>query len=358
MAEAASIAIRDSGLRKDEIDCTIAEPNFSGHAGGFNAQFAEYIGIQPTWATGCDMQGATGVVAISQAAAYIQAGLAKHVLVVCGDVGPSGRVADPRPFPDEFIDPYGPVVAANGWYAMFAMRHSHQYGSTTEQRARIAVDQRYNAQQNPNAYFNGNTITVEDVLNSRLICDPLHLLECVMPCSGAVAYIVTSAERARSLRQPPAYILGGGSWTPRSSAIYVGDIATAPVSRASKLAFEMAGYGPQDMDVLEIYDSYTITVMCELEDSGFCPKGEGGAFVESTSLTYDGDLPLNTHGGQMSAGQAGDAGGFSQVAEAVRQLRGQADGRQVKDAHLAYVTGSGGVFTTQSAAVLTNDPTA
>ncbi len=361
LTEACFAAIQDAGLKKSDIDGLIMEPEIMGSASGFNAVAAEHMGIFPTWATGCDVQGAGGVVMALQAAAYVNAGLADFVL--CGTATPIDPNGPRGDFPrrtetaiNEFTAPFGPVVAANGWYAMIASRHEALYGTTVEKRAKIAVDQRYNANHNPWAIFYDAPITVQDVVNSRIVSDPLHLLECVMPVSGACAFVVTRAEIAQGMRHQPAYVLGGAHSIERNHLAHVGEITIAPAGRAARKAFRMAGYGPRDMQLLEIYDSYTITVICELEDAGFCEKGEGGDWIQEQDLTFKGNLPLNTHGGQISYGQAALAGGCSHVTEAVRQIRRTAGERQVPGpTDIALVTGSGGLFSQQSAMVLSSD---
>src|SRR5579884_2207968 len=358
LAEAAYLAIQDAGLAKSDVDGLIVDEGMLGGGSGYCAKMAEHMGIFPTWATGCDAQGAAAVVMALQAAAYVNAGLANFVL--CGmsaAIDPGARRRPPAAGTEtatsEFQAPFGPTVAANGWYAMIAQRHEALYGTTVEKRAKIAVDLRYNANHNPLAYFHDTPLTVEDVVNSRIVADPLHLLECVMPCAGGCAFVVTRAEIARSLRHPPAYILGGGLGVPRNNLAHLGEITIAPVGRAAKKAFAMSGYAPSDVQVMEIYDSFTITVICELEDSGFCPKGEGGDWIQEHDLTFKGDRPLDTHGGQLSCGQASTAGGCAQVTEAVRQIRRDGGAHQVPGpADLVYVTGSGGYFSQQSAMVL------
>ena len=363
MAEASFGAIRDAGLRKEDIDGMLMEPDFGGQAGGLNAKLAEYMGIQPKFGAGLNVQGASGVTGAVLAAAIVNAGLANYVLVACAEARDPGARPGSFPPPDptlsEWQNPFGPVVAANGWYAMIAQRYEYLYGGDVTKRAKIAVDQRTNANSNPNAVFYGTPITTEDVVNSRLVADPLHLLECVMPTSGGSAFIVGSAERAQGGPNRPIYILGGATHIPRQHFQHPSDFVVAPVERAAQRAFAMAGYGPREMDVLELYDSYTITVILEMEASGVAKPGEGADWIQDQDLTFKGNLPLNTHGGQMSYGQAGDAGGFSQVTEAVFQGRGTAGERQVqKDVDLIYVTGSGGSFAQQSAMVLSTDPDA
>jgi acetyl-CoA acetyltransferase len=361
LAEAAYLAIQDAGLSKSDIDGMVFDEGMIGGGSGYNCKMAEHMGIFPTWATGCDAQGAAGVVMALQAAAYVNAGLADFVL--CGmsaAIDPGARRPPPptrtETATSEFATPFGPTVAANGWYAMIAQRHEALYGTTVEKRAKVAVDFRYNANHNPRAFFYDKPMTIEDVVNSRIVADPLHLLECVMPCAGACSYIVTRADIARSMRHKPAYILGGGLGIPRNNLTHLGEITIAPVGRAAKKAFEMSGYGPRDMQVMEIYDSFTITVICELEDTGFCQKGEGGDFVQEHDLTFKGDFPTNTHGGQLSCGQASTAGGCAQVTEAVRQIRREAGEHQVPGpTDVVYVTGSGGYFSQQSAMILGSD---
>lgn len=364
LAEAAYLAIQDAGLTKADIDGMIMEPELGqGSGGGFNAKMAEYMGIYPAWATGCDAQGAAGVAMALQAAAYIQAGLATFVLCGMGaaiEAGgrrrQGGGPVQTETASTEFQAPFGPTVAANGWYAMIAKRYEALYGATVEKRAKLCVDFRTNANHNPMAIFHDTPITVEDVVNSRIVADPLHLLECVMPCAGACAYIVTRADLARSMPHKPAYILGGGLGISRGNLTHVGEITVCPVGKAAKTAFRMAGVSPEEIQVMEIYDSFTITVMCELEESGFCKKGEAADWIQAHDLTFRGDRPMNTHGGQLSYGQASTAGGCAQVTEAVRQIRREAGTHQVPGpTDLIYVTGSGGAFSQQSAMILGSD---
>jgi len=249
-------------------------------------------------------------------------------------------------------------VAANGWYAMIAKRHEMLYGTTVEKRAKVSVDLRYNANHNPMAIWYDRPITVEDVVNSRIVADPLHLLECVMPCAGAAAFIVARADVARNMPHKPAYILGGGLGVMRSNLTHIGEITVCPVGKAAEQAFRLSEMTPKDVQVMEIYDSFTITVLCELEESGFCEKGEAGDWVQEHDLTFKGDHPLNTHGGQLSYGQASTAGGCAQVTEAVRQIRRDAGEHQVPGpTDVVYVTGSGGSFSQQAAMLLGSDAT-
>lgn len=361
LAEACFGAIRDAGLRKEDIDGMLMEPEFGGSASGLNAKMAEYMGIQPKFAGGINVEGSSGTTGAVLAAAIVNAGLANYVLVACAgtrDPNVTPTFPPPDPFVSEWEIPFGPGAAPGG-YAFIAQRYEALYGGTVEKRAKISVDQRANAVVNPDALFFGKPITAQDVIDSRMIASPLRLLECVIPACGGTAYIVGRADLAKAGPNRPVYILGGASHVPRKNFLHMSDFLTPPVERAARRTFAMAGYGPQDMDVLELYDSFTITVILELEGSGFSKPGEGADWIQDQDFTVNGNLPLNTHGGQMSFGQSGDAGGFTQVTEGARQLRGTAGTHQAKkDVNLVLVTGSGGIFSEQSAMVLTNDPTA
>jgi acetyl-CoA acetyltransferase len=213
------------------------------------------------------------------------------------------------------------------------------------------VAQRANACANPASQFHGRPLSVDDVLASPLVCDPLHLLEIVMPSSGGSAFVVTTADRAPAGR-PLVELLGWGEQVTHASLLSTTDLTTTGVAAAAGRAFTMAGVGHGDVDLVSVYDCYTIMVLLTLEDAGFCAKGKAGPFVAEHDLTWSGDLPLNTHGGQLSYGQAGLAGGASHITEAVRQLRGEAHGRQVHDCELAFVNGNGGLFAEECALVL------
>lgn len=254
MAEAAHLALADAGLRKEDLDGVVTNvPAVSP------LTFAEYIQVKPAFSEGASLQGASGAHSIAIASAAIHAGLASTVLCVLGGV----RNPDPgtppaggaRSVASEWEAPYGPGTAATGRYALIKRRHMYEFGTTDEQFAKIAVDQRFNAMANPNAVFQGQPITREDVLGSRYVNEPLHLLECVMPCSGAAAAIVTSAERATSFRNRPVYLLGAGAGSTTHDVIWQeSSVTTTPVAISARRAFQMAGYGPRDMQFLEFYD--------------------------------------------------------------------------------------------------------
>ena len=233
------------------------------------------------------------------------------------------------------------MIAANGGYGLIKQRHMFEYGTTQEQFAKVSVDERFNALKNPNAIWKDQPITIDDVLDSRMINAPLHLLECVMPCSGVGAVIVTSAERARALPNPPVYLLGMGGPATRHDTIWQeDDVTTTPVVLSAQNSLQMAQVNNRDIEFAEFYDCYTILVMATIEDAGFCAKGEGGPFYEDTDTTYQGSFPINTDGGQIAAGQpGGGGGGFRHIIEATRQIMGRAGERQVERKDLCMVNG-------------------
>ncbi|HEX2172108.1 MAG TPA: thiolase family protein [Dehalococcoidia bacterium] len=356
LAEVGRRAISDAGLGKSDIDGLLTGASFGDISLMWPSTVAEYVGLRPSYAECVDLGGASPAGMVWRAAAAIAAGQCTTALCLTADaLDPARFYAVRVPMPSielEFEHPYGPM-GANSGYALAARRHMSLYGTTSDQLAKIAVDQRTNACANPGAIFYGKPLTIEDVLNSPLIVDPLHLLEIVMPCAGGSAVVVTSADRARDLPHKPVYLLGAGEKVTHAGAItHMPDYTVTPIKDTAAKAFAMAGLGPGDMDLVSVYDCYTITVLLTLEDAGFCAKGEGGPFVMSTDLTYRGQLPVNTHGGQLSFGQAGLAGGMSHVTEAARQLMGRAGDRQLARCEAAFVNGNGGILSEQCSLVL------
>jgi acetyl-CoA acetyltransferase len=241
----------------------------------------------------------------------------------------------------EFEAPYGPLIPT--LYALVAQRHMHLYGTTAEQMAEVAVAMRGHAALNPIAQKK-EPISAADVLASRMVTSPLHVLDCALVSDGAAAFVVTSRARARDLRKPAVQLLGHGYGF---SHTYIGDrrdIVTTGAVQSGADAFALARLTPADIDVAELYDCFTITVIVKFEDLGFCSKGEGGRFVEEGHIRLGGALPVTTHGGLLSAGHPGIAGGMFHVIEGVRQLRGEADARQVPDAEVALVHGNDGII--------------
>jgi acetyl-CoA C-acetyltransferase len=352
MSNAAAEAIADAGLETRDIDGFLCGMAFADAGMLYPASVAEVMGINPRMLNQVDIGGASPAGMVWRAAAAIHAGMCQAVLCVVGDLNKFGDQKPPViSVQREFEAPYG-NIGANCGYAMIANRHMYEYGTTAQQMAKVAVDQRKSAVKNPLATFNDRELTIDDVLNSRMIVDPLHLYEIVSPCSGGSAVVVASPEVARRAKHPPAWLLGAGEYSNHASITYAPSLTDSPVKFAAEAAFKMAGVAHQDIDLVCPYDCYTITVIVTLEDAGFCKKGQGGNFVWDHDLSYAGDFPCNTHGGQLSFGQPGLAGGMSHVTEAVRQLMGRGGERQVKDARLAYVNGNGGIMSEQASLIL------
>lgn len=338
MAEAVRLALADAHLLKTDIDGLITNAG-----GGVNPTvLAEYVQIRPVFTEGVNSQGASGAQSIVIAASAIMAGLCNTVLCVLGGSRTlGGGAAAGRSVGSEWETPFGPGAATTARYALLKQRHMFEFGSKDEQFARMAANQRFNALTNPNAAFQGQPISVQDVLDSRYVSEPIHLLETVMPCDGAAAAIVTSAARATSFATRPVYVLGAGAGATNHDVAWQDpDMTTTPVAITARRAFEMARYGPQDIQFAEFYDCYTVLEAMCLEDAGFCKKGEIGEFFESTDTTYKGPFPVNTDGGQLSGGQpAGNSGGFRHVIEAARQIMGKAGERQIPRSDLCAVNG-------------------
>jgi acetyl-CoA acetyltransferase len=341
-----------------DIDGILIGPPITEMVAMWPSVLGEYLRITPKYANVVDLGGAAAAGMVWRAAAAIQAGICKAVLCVTGEASDVETFYAPRArkptmqLPGrEFDAPYGPM-GVNSGYALIAARHMHEYGTTSEQLAKVAVDQRTNACANPDALFYGTPLTVDDVLASPMIVDPLHLLEIVRPCTGGAALIVAHPGVAKESKQTPVWLLGAGEASRGTMTSQYDTLTTSPITVSAPLAFEMAGVRHADIDLVSVYDCYTITVVVTLEDAGFCEKGRGGPFVEEHDLTYRGDLPVNTHGGQLSFGQPGLAGGMSHVTEAVRQLQRRAGERQVPECELAFVNGNGGIMSEQVSLVL------
>jgi acetyl-CoA acetyltransferase len=352
MAKVSAEAIADAGLEKKDIDGFLVGMPFADPGMIYPAAAAERLGLQTRMLNVVDIGGASPAGMIWRAAAAIDAGMCNAVLCLVADLNRTGDQRVPVvSMQREFEAPYG-MIGANCGYALIARRHMYEFGTTAQQMAKVAVDQRKNAMKNPLATFNDKELTIDYVLNSRMICDPLHLFEIVSPVSGGAAVIVASPEIARRTKHPPVWLLGAGEFANHSTITYAPSITTSPIEVAAANAFKMAGLRPSDMDLACPYDCYTITVIVSLEDAGFCKKGQGGPFVAEHDLTYAGDFPCNTHGGQLSFGQPGLGGGMSHVTEGIRQLMGRGGARQVKNASLAYVNGNGGIMSEQASLIL------
>jgi len=342
---AALAALEDAGMTLADVDGLLTTPIRVEKWAMPVGMVAQGLGIRPGYMATLDVAGASGTAMVHNAAMAVATGQADVVLCVAGQnqltnvsrdatVAQIANVGWAHP---EYEAPYGPLIPT--LYALVAQRHMHEYGTTPEQMAEVAVAIRGHAVLNPLAQMKA-PITVEDVLASRMITSPLHMLDCAIVSDGAAAFVVSS----RKGRKKPVKLLGQGYGFTHA---YIGEhdhIATTGAVQSGRMAFEMAGVKPADIDVAELYDCFTITVIAELEDLGFCPKGEGGRFVEGGRIRPGGELPVATHGGLLSAVHPGLAGGMFHVVEAVRQLRGECGARQVKDAELVLAHGNGGII--------------
>ncbi len=359
-------ALDDAGIAPDEVNGIVAT-GIRESSMFVPATIAEYMGTEVNFAEVVDLGGASSAGMIWRAAAAIELGLAD--VVVCavpsspvpqppgagspgGFLGASsGAFGSPQA---EFEIPYG-NLAQNCGYAQIAQRYKAEFGYDERALAKIAVDQRTNACAYPPAIFYGQPITIEDVLNSPVIADPLHLLEIVMPVSGGAAVVVASREKAQRTNHRPAWLTGFGEHLAFKTPTYAPDLVRTPMKPAADKAFEMAGIDRVDIDMASLYDCYTITVLLALEDTGFCEKGEGAKFISEHDLTFKGDFPLNTHGGQLSFGQPGMAGGMSHVTEGARQIMGRGADNQMEQCDTVLVLGNGGIMSEQVALILRGD---
>ncbi|MFN3521603.1 MAG: thiolase domain-containing protein [Phenylobacterium sp.] len=348
-AESALGALKDAGLSKDDVDGYFC----AGDAPGFGAMsMADYMGLKLRHMDSTETGGSSYILHVSHAAQAIAAGKCSVALITLAGRPRQNKFGfgGPRLKPGELGD--GPPEAGfeniyggttHNTYGMCAMRHMHEYGTTSEQLAWIKVAASHHAQWNEHAFLK-NVVTVEEVVNSRMIADPLHLLDCCVVTDGGGALIVTSPEVAKSLNRPKVKVMGAGE-APKGPAggqdldlTYSGAVWSGP------RAFEEAGVTPADIKYASIYDSFTITVLMQLEDLGFCRKGEGGKFVADGNLISGvGKLPFNTDGGGLCNNHPTNRGGITKVIEAVRQLRGEAHPKvQVPNCDLAIAHGTGG----------------
>jgi len=360
--------LEDTGIEKGEVDGIVTGGVMESPMFGPSA-VAEYLGIKSNFNEVVDLGGATAAGMIWRAAAAVQLGMCECVLVLVPSVPPpmppsGGGMGNKMVMPaylggDSWGSPQGQfeipagLVAATPSFAMVASRYMAEYGVSEETLAKVAVQERHNAQANPDAMFYGKPIDVQDVMESRRIADPLKLLEVVLPCFGGGGVIVTTQDRARRTPHRPALLTGYAERLTHKSITYAPDLIDTPIRHASDRAFEMAGATREAVDYAGMYDCFTITVLVTIEDAGFCKKGQGGAFIDERDLRFDGgDWPLNTHGGQLGMGQGGSAGGLSHITEAVRQIQGRAGDRQLPKCDLAYANGTGGMLAEQVALIL------
>jgi acetyl-CoA acetyltransferase len=339
LARALAALLAETRLAKDDID-GLAVSSFT-LAPDTAIGLTQHLGLTPRWLDHVPFGGASGVVALRRAARAVQAGDADVVACIGGDTNhvDSFRLtlASFSQFARDAVYPYG-SGGPNASFAFLTAHYMRRFGATREDFGKLCVAQRANALEYPHALFK-KPLTLEEYLAARPIAPPLHLFDCVMPCAGADAFLVMRVERARALGLAHARLLGAierhnafpddpvqvrGGWALDRDELYA-----------------QAGVGPADVDFVETYDDYPVITALQLEDLGFCAKGEAAALIRAHTFTHDGSLPLNTSGGQLSVGQAGAAGGFLGLVEAIRQLTGQAGGRAVRDARIGLVSGFG-----------------
>ncbi len=347
IGQATDRALADAGLNKEDVDGLFSASAYYSMA---TVSAGEYLGIRPRYSDATNMGGSSFVSHLLHAAAALEAGLCEVALVVYASTQRSGGgfrgLSEP---PNPYETPYGPRYPVS-MYGLAASRHMHEYGTTREQLAEVAVAAREWAKLNPKAFMRDD-LTVEDVLASRMISSPLSLLDCCLVTDGGGAAILTGAERARALRKAPVYLLGAGEAHWHRNISQMPDLTTSAAAESGPRAYEMAGLGPSDMDAVMLYDAFTINTVLFLEDLGFCAKGEGGAFVSEGRIAPGGELAVNTSGGGLSYNHPGMYG-LLLVVEAVRQVRNECGERQVEGANVALVHGNGGVLSSQVTAIL------
>lgn len=353
LARAARAAVADAGLQMSDIDglCTA-----SGGATMWALPVVEYLGLNPRYIDSTMLGGSSFIAHLLPAMLALQAGLCNAVLVCYGsaqrtaafgrrEIVASRRFLDPQPYEM----PYEPMLPPSA-YALAASRHMQQYGTTRRDLAEVAVAARAWARLNPEAFMR-DPLSIDDVLAARMVSDPLSVRDCCLVTDGGGAYVLVRADRARHLPKKPVYVLGNATavWNRQISSMH--DLTVTAASQSGREAYAMAGLAAKDIDVVQLYDAFTINTLLFLEDLGFCAKGEGGAFVRDGAIAPGGRLPVNTNGGGLSCVHPGMYGIFA-VIEAVRQLRGEAGDRQVAGAKTAIAHGNGGTLSSQSTAVL------
>lgn len=357
-ARAAKAALEEAGLTFKDVDglLTAGSWGIPGPGNMMTLTVSEYLGIQPEFMDGTQIGGSSFEAHVAHAALALQAGYCTVALITYGSTQRSLRErsmgARGPGLTLQFESPYG-LPNPVGAYAMAAMRHMHQHGTTSEQLAEIAVATRQWAALNPAATMRGPMV-VDDVLDSPIIAEPLHLLDCCLITDGGGAVVMTTAERARDLKKPPLHVRGYGETLTHATISSMPDLTLTGAVASGRRAMEMAGVTHGEIDVVEIYDSFTITVLLTLEALGFCGRGEGGAFVSGQRTAPGGDFPLNTNGGGLSCIHPGMYGLFL-LMEAARQLWGECGDRQVPDARIALTHGTGGVLSSSVTCILSRE---
>ena len=347
MAQGVQRALADCGLKLKDVDglfCATTQARTS------MLSLCEYLHIDPPFVDSTIIGGSSFEFHVAHAAAAIQLGLCNVAVIAYGSTQRTlGRQQASVREINPYETPFKPFLPASA-YALAASRHMHQFGTTREQLAAVAVAARQWALLNP-AAWEKTPLTAQDVLGARMVSYPLTVRDCCLVTDGGGAVVLVSAERARTLRKQPAYVLGCGQSITHASISSMPDLTVTGAKASGAAAYRMAGLKPSDIDVLALYDAFTINTILFLEDLGFCPKGEGGRFVEGGRIAPGGALAVNTNGGGLSYNHPGMYG-LLLLVEAVRQLRGEGDQRQVKDCATALVHGNGGVLSSQGTVIL------
>jgi len=347
MAQGIQRALADCGLHLRDVDgliCATTQSRTSGLA------LSEYLGISPAFIDTTILGGSSFMFHVAHAQAALQLGLCKVAVIAYGSTQRTvgRRQASVREY-NPYETPFRPFLPATA-YALAASRHMHQYGTTREQLAAVSVAAREWALLNP-AAWEKKPLTVDEVLSARMVSYPFTVRDCCLITDGGGAVIMTTAERARSLKKPPVYVLGCGQAITHANISSMPDLTLTGALQSGRAAYEMARLSPGDIDVVELYDAFTINTILFLEDLGFCPKGEGGRFVCDGRIAPGGGLPVNTNGGGLSYCHPGMYGLFLLI-EAARQLRRECGPRQIADCETAIAHGNGGVLSSQSSVIL------
>jgi acetyl-CoA acetyltransferase len=347
MAQGIQRALADCGLHLRDVDgliCATTQSRTSGLA------LSEYLGISPAFIDTTILGGSSFMFHVAHAQAALQLGLCKVAVIAYGSTQRTvgRRQASVREY-NPYETPFRPFLPATA-YALAASRHMHQYGTTREQLAAVAVAAREWALLNP-AAWEKKPLTIDEVLSARMVSYPFTVRDCCLVTDGGGAVIMTTAERARSLKRPPVYVLGCGQAITHANISSMPDLTVTGALQSGRAAYEMARLAAGDIDVVELYDAFTINTILFLEDLDFCPKGEGGRFVSNGCIAPGGSLPVNTNGGGLSYCHPGMYGLFLLI-EAARQLRRECGTRQIADCETAIAHGNGGVLSSQSTVIL------
>jgi acetyl-CoA acetyltransferase len=356
--EACRAALEDAGLTNGDVDGIITTNSWSEPHYYHAEWIAEYLGIHPRYCLTVGTGGGTIIAAMHHAASAIDAGLCHTVLLTAADNWLSAfsrekmvELMAANAGHSQFEIPYGSFVPA--LYALFAQAHMHKYGTRSEQFAGVAVAARKHARLHPGAQMR-QPITVADVLASKSVAEPLHLLDCALISDGGAAIVLTSAARARDLNAKPVYLLGVGEAHQHEHVSQAIDLTATAAAESGAQAFAMAQCSPGDMDVAMLYDPFTPVVVMFLEDLGFCRRGEGAAFVEAGEIELGGRLPVNTNGGLLSYAHPGNPGALLLCVEAILQLRGECGERQVNQARTGLVHAEGGIMSSHATVILSS----